>query len=248
MQQVYKITDSINKDVNFTFCPGCDHGVAIRLLCEAIDELNLREKSICMVGVGCSAFLYKFINIDALECPHGRATAQATGAKRAQPNKFIFTYQGDGDYAAIGLTESTYAALRGENITSICINNSNYGMTGGQMGPTTMLGQVTTTTPFGRDSKLNGYPMKIAEHIALCEGTAFSARVSLDSIPNIIKAAKAIKRACEVQIQGLGYGFVEILSGCPTNWKMSPQEAHKFIQNKMSKEFPLGIFKDITER
>jgi 2-oxoglutarate ferredoxin oxidoreductase subunit beta len=247
MEQVFNIPKSLKEDTKFTFCPGCDHGVAIRLLCQAIDELEVREKAIAMVGVGCSAFLYHFLNMDSIECPHGRASAVATGAKRANPNKFIFTYQGDGDYAAIGLAESMYCGIRGEKITSFCINNTNYGMTGGQMGPTTMLGQKTTTTPFGRSSELNGYPLNIAEQIAELKGTAFSARVALDSVANINKATKIIKKACEIQIQNLGYSFVEILSGCPTNWKMTPQEAHKHVRENMAKEFPLGIFKDITE-
>ncbi len=246
--QIYKIPESLRKDTNFTFCAGCGHGVAIRSLCECIDELNLREKALAMVGVGCSAFLYHFLNIDSLECPHGRATAEAAGAKRVNPDKFVFTYQGDGDFAAIGLTESFYAGIRGENITTICINNNNYGMTGGQMGPTTLIGQVTTTTPYGRSAELNGYPLKIAEHIAMLEGTAFSARVSLDSVPNIIKAKEAIKKACEVQVKKLGFGFVEILSSCPTNWRMTPYEANEHIREKVVKEFPLGIFKNILEK
>ncbi len=247
MQQVFKLPESIRDNTEYTFCPGCGHGVAVRLLCQAIDDFNVRENAICMVGVGCTAFLYHFIDIDSLECPHGRATAEGTGVKRINPDKFVFTYQGDGDFAAIGMTESMYAGIRGENLTTICVNNTNYGMTGGQMGPTTLLGQVTTTTPYGRDPKLNGYPVKIAEQIAKLDGTAFAARVSLDSVPNIIKAQAAIKKACEVQIKKLGYGFVEILSPCPTNWKMSPEKANQHIRDNMMKEYPLGIFKDVTE-
>ncbi len=248
MQQVFNIPESIKKGTNYTFCPGCGHGVAIRLLCQAIDEFSVRENAIAMVGVGCSAFLYHFLNMDSLECPHGRAAAEATGVKRVNPDKFVFTYQGDGDFAAIGLTESLYSAVRGENITTICINNTNYGMTGGQMGPTTMIGQKTTTTPFGRSAELNGYPMHIAEQVAMLKGTAYSARVSLDSVQNIIKAQKAIKRACEVQINKLGYGFVEVLSACPTNWKMSAMDANKHIRENLIKEFPLGVFKDVMEK
>lgn len=247
MQQVFKLPECMKKDAKFTFCSGCDHGVALRLLGDAIDELGVREDTIAALCVGCSVFLYDFYEIDCLECPHGRATAEATGIKRARPDKFVFTYQGDGDFAAIGFAESLYTATRGEKVTSICINNTTYGMTGGQMGPTTLLGQVTTTTPFGRSAELNGYPMKIAEHIALCGGTAFSARVSLDSPANIIKAKQAIKKACEVQVKGLGFGFVEVLSACPTNWKMTPQEAHKHVRENMIKEFPLGVFKDVTK-
>lgn len=246
MQQVFKIPECIKPDAKFTFCPGCDHGTALRLLAEAIDEYGVREKTIAAACVGCSVFLYDFFEVDCLECPHGRATAEATGIKRAKPDSFVFTYQGDGDFAAIGLTESMHTALRGEKITSICINNTTYGMTGGQMGPTTMLGQVTTTTPFGRNADRNGYPIKIAEHIAMCDGTAFSARVALNNPQNIAAAKKAILKACEVQLKGLGFGFVEILSGCPTNWKMTPEQAHLHVEEKMIPEFPLGVFKDVT--
>ena len=247
MQQVFSLPKSLKKDVKYTFCPGCDHGVAIRLLAEVLDELGVKDNTISATCVGCSVFLYDLLDVDCIEAPHGRACAEATGVKRVRPDKFVFTYQGDGDYAAIGFAESMHCASRGEKVTSICINNTTYGMTGGQMGPTTMIGQVTTTTPFGRSVEVNGYPMKIAEHVALCDGTAYAARVSLDSVPNIIKAKKAIKKACEVQLKGLGYGFVEILSACPTNWKMTPQQAHQRVKNEMAVEFPLGVFKDITE-
>ena len=244
--QVFKIPDSLRKDVKYSFCPGCDHGVAVRLVAEILDELNLKEKAILTASIGCSVTLYDFLNIDSIEAPHGRALAEATGVKRARPNKFVFTYQGDGDFASIGLAESLHAALRGEKISAICINNTTYGMTGGQLGPTTLLGQVTTTSPTGRNLEYYGYPIKIAEHIALCEGTAFSARVSLDTVANIRKAKEAIKKAFEVQIKGLGFGFVEILSTCPTNWKMTPDQAHERVRNEMMKTFVPGIYKDIT--
>ena len=172
--------------------------------------------------------------------------ASATGIKRAQPDKFVFTYSGDGDFASIGLAESMHTALRGEKITSICINNTTYGMTGGQLGPTTLMGQKTMTSPNGRNKDYYGYPIKIAEQIALCEGTAFSARVALDSIPHINQAKQALKKAFEVQLNGLGFGFVEFLSSCPTNWKMTPQEAHERVRNEMIPIYPLGVFKDIT--
>lgn len=245
--QVFKIADSFRENAKYSFCPGCDHGVAIRLIAEVIDELGLKEKSILTASIGCSVTLYDFLNVDAVEAPHGRALAEATGIKRARPDKFVFTYQGDGDFASIGLAESLHAALRGENLTAICINNTTYGMTGGQLGPTTLLGQVTTTSPTGRNREYYGYPIKIAEHVALCEGTAFSARVSLDTIANIRKAKQAIKKAFEVQLNGLGFGFVEILSTCPTNWKMTPQQAHKRVQEEMMPVFKPGIYKDVTE-
>lgn len=244
--QVFKIPESLRKNVKYSFCPGCDHGVAVRLVAEVLDEMELREKSILVASIGCSVTLYDFLNVDSIEAPHGRALAEATGVKRARPDKFVFTYQGDGDFASIGLAESMHAALRGENVSAICINNTTYGMTGGQLGPTTLLGQVTTTSPTGRNLEYYGYPVKIAEHVALCDGTAFSARVSLDSVANIRKAKQAIKKAFEVQRQGLGFGFVEILSTCPTNWKMSPSQAHERVRNEMMKTYVAGIYKDVT--
>ena len=244
--QVFKLPESLKKDIKFSFCPGCDHGVAVRLVAEVLDELGVRDNAILTASIGCSVTLYDFIKVDSLEAPHGRALAEATGIKRARPEKFVFTYQGDGDFASIGLAESLHAALRGENISTICINNTTYGMTGGQLGPTTLLGQITTTSPTGRNADYYGYPIKIAEHVALCDGTAFSARVSLDSVANIRKAKQAIKKAFEAQIHGLGFGFVEILSTCPTNWKMSPEKAHERVRNEMMQVFKPGIYKDVT--
>ena len=247
MQAVFSIPKSMKEDFKYTFCPGCDHGIAVRLVAELIDELNLRENTICSTCVGCSVFLYDFLNIDCVEAPHGRACASATGVKRTNPDKFVFTYQGDGDFASIGFAESMHTAVRGENVSAICINNTTYGMTGGQLGPTTMMGQVTTTSPFGRNKEYYGYPVKIAEQIALCDGTAFSARVALDSVPHINQAKQALRKAFEVQLKGLGFGFVEILSSCPTNWHMNPEEAHERVRNEMIPVFPLGIFKDLSE-
>lgn len=246
MQQVFSIPKSMKKDFRYTFCPGCDHGVAIRLVAELLDEMNLRERTICSASIGCSVFLYDFLDVDCVEAPHGRACASATGVKRANPDKFVFTYQGDGDFASIGLAESMHTALRGEKVSAICINNTTYGMTGGQLGPTTIMGQVTTTSPNGRNREYYGYPIKIAEHIALCDGTAFSARVALDTIPHINQAKQALKKAFEVQEKGLGFGFVEILSSCPTNWHMTPEEAHERVKNEMMPVFPLGVYKDVT--
>ena len=244
--QVFKLPESLRENTRYSFCPGCDHGVAVRLVAEVLDELGIRENTILAASIGCSVTIYDFLNVDAIEAPHGRAMAEATGVKRARPDKFVFTYQGDGDFASIGLAESLNAALRGENISAICINNTTYGMTGGQLGPTTLVGQVTTTSPTGRNIEYYGYPIKIAEHIALCDGTAFSARVSLDTVANIKKAKQAIKKAFEVQIKGLGLGFVEILSTCPTNWKMTPQQAHERVRTQMMEVFKPGVYKDIT--
>ena len=247
MQQVFSLPKSLKENARFTYCPGCDHGIATRLVSEVIDELEIRENTISATSIGCSVFIYDFINIDCIEAPHGRALAVATGVKRAQPDKIVFTYQGDGDCASIGLAETMHAALRGERITSLMLNNTTYGMTGGQHGPTTLMGQITTTSPTGRNREYYGYPIKMAEQIALCDGTAYSARVSVDSVPNITKAKQAIKKAFQVQLDGLGFGFVEILSSCPTNWKMTPEEAHERIRGEMSETFPLGVYKDITK-
>lgn len=245
--QVFKLPNSLRENAKFSFCPGCDHGVAVRLVAEVIDELGIRENTILAAAIGCSVTTYDFLNVDAIEAPHGRAMAVATGVKRARPDKFVFTYQGDGDFASIGIAESLHSALRGENLSAICINNTTYGMTGGQLGPTTLVGQKTTTSPTGRNLEYYGYPIKIAEHIALCDGTAFSARVSLDTVANIKKAKQAIKKAFEVQLHGLGFGFVEILSTCPTNWKMSPEQAHERVRNEMMQVFKPGIYKDVTQ-
>ena len=247
--RVFSVPKSIKKDSTFTFCPGCDHGVAIRLVAELLDELDLKEDTIAIASSGCSVLLYDFLNVDCIEAPHGRACADGTGVKRAhrakKNNKFVFTYQGDGDFASIGLAESLHSALRGENITAICINNTNYGMTGGQLGPTTAMGQITTTSPTGRNEEYHGFPIKTAEHIALCDGTSFSARVALYDVKNIINAKNMIKKAFQYQKEGLGFSFVEILSSCPTNWKLSPQDSHKKIAEELTKTYPLGIFKDV---
>ncbi len=244
--QVFKIPESIKKGSRFTFCPGCDHGVVVRIIAELLDEMNLREDTICATSIGCSVFLYDFLDIDCIESHHGRSMAEATGVKRARPNKFVFTYQGDGDFASIGLAESMHAALRGEKITGICINNTTYGMTGGQMGPTTLLGQKTTTSPMGRFTGTYGYPIHVAEQIALCDGTAFSARVAVDSVAHINQAKKAFRKAFEIQQKGLGLTFIEVLGTCPTNWKMTPDQAHERLRKEMIEIYPLGVYKDVT--
>jgi 2-oxoglutarate/2-oxoacid ferredoxin oxidoreductase subunit beta len=240
---IFQAPKSLKDEAKFPFCPGCDHGVAVRLVAEVLDELNLREKTVTVTSIGCSVTLYDYFNTDCIEAPHGRALAVATGVKRTNPDKFVFTYQGDGDFASIGLAESMHAALRGENVTAICINNTTYGMTGGQAGPTTIMGQVTTTSPTGRNKDYHGFPIKIAEQIALCDGTVFSARGSLDSIVNIKKTRELIKKAFEVQLNGLGFGFVEILATCPTNWRLTPQESHERVRNELFKVYPLGTYK-----
>lgn len=228
------------------FCPGCTHGIAHRLVAEALDELGVTDRTIGIPGVGCCVFLYYYLSIDVLEAPHGRAPAVATGMKRAQPDKIIFNYQGDGDMAAIGTSEIIHAANRGENITVIFINNSVYGMTGGQMAPTTLLGQQTTTSPYGRNFQTEGYPIKMAELLATLEGVAYSSRVSLHKPKNVNQAKKAIVKAFEMQINKMGFSMVEILSTCNTNWRVSPVEALDVIENEMIPYFPLGVFKERT--
>jgi 2-oxoglutarate ferredoxin oxidoreductase subunit beta len=228
------------------FCPGCTHGIAHRLVAEAIEELGIVDRTVGVPGVGCCVFMYSYFPIDVLEAPHGRAPACATGMKRAQPDKIIFAYQGDGDMAAIGTSEIIHAANRGENITVIFINNSVYGMTGGQMAPTTLLGQQTTTSPYGRNFETEGYPIKMAELLATLEGVAYSVRVSLHRPKNVIQAKKAILKAFEMQINQMGFSVVEILSTCNTNWRVSPIEALDVIENEMIPYFPLGVFKERT--
>jgi 2-oxoglutarate ferredoxin oxidoreductase subunit beta len=227
------------------YCPGCHHGIAHRLVSEVIDELGLREKTILAASVGCSAFIYDYMDVDCIEAPHGRASAVACGVKRARPDRVVFAYQGDGDLAAIGTNEALHAANRGEGITVIFVNNTVYGMTGGQMAPTTLLGQKTTTTPHGRSFDNEGAPLQMAELMSLLDGVSFSARCALNTIKHIMAAKKAIKIAFEVQLQLNGYGFVELLSGCPTNWHMDPLAANDHIGKAMIPAFPLGTFKDL---
>jgi 2-oxoglutarate ferredoxin oxidoreductase subunit beta len=231
-------------DVKSHFCPGCHHGLAHRIVAEAIDAFGVREKAIGVACVGCSVFLYDYIDVDVVEAPHGRAPAVATGVKRAQPDKFVFTYQGDGDLAAIGTSEIIHAANRGENLTVIFVNNTTYGMTGGQMAPTTLLGQRTTTSPAGRSARNDGSPIRMAELLAQLGGTAYSARVATSSPAQIKKAKQAVRRAFETQLAGKGLSIVEFLSTCPTNWGMKPLDAQKRVLGEMSSYFPLGVYKD----
>jgi len=226
------------------FCPGCHHGTIHKIVAECIDRYGIREKTIGVACVGCAVFLYDYIDVDVVEAPHGRAPAVATGVKRAQPDKFVFTYQGDGDLAAIGTSEIIHAANRGENLSVIFVNNTTYGMTGGQMAPTTMLGQKTSTTPYGRDFRGDGYPIRMAELLAGLEGTAYSARVAVSTPALIRKAKESVRKAFEMQIAGMGLSIVEFLSTCPTNWGMKPLDAQKRVLGEMSEYFPLGIFKE----
>lgn len=228
----------------FHYCPGCGHGVAHRLLAETIDELGLRERTVGVAPVGCSILMYNYMDLDMQEAAHGRAPAVATGIKRVLPDRIVFTYQGDGDLASIGTAEIIHAAARGENITVIFINNANYGMTGGQMAPTTLPGQKTTTSPFGRDVKRAGYPLRMAELLAGLDGPAYVARAALCSPAETAKAKKHIRRAFQIQERGLGFSMVEILSACPNNWGMDPVEALRWVEERMTACYPLGVFKD----
>jgi 2-oxoglutarate ferredoxin oxidoreductase subunit beta len=226
------------------YCPGCTHGVAHRLVAEAIDDLHAQADTIAVGSIGCSALADAYFNVDIVMALHGRAPATATGVKRVHPDKIVFTYQGDGDLAAIGTAEIVHAAARGENITVIFINNAIYGMTGGQMAPTTMLGQVTQTTPAGRLPARAGNPIRVAEMLATLDGPAYISRVSLHSPRHILQAKKAIARAFAVQRQKLGFSMVEVLSTCPTNWRMTPLAACKWVEEAMIPFYPLGVFKD----
>jgi 2-oxoglutarate ferredoxin oxidoreductase subunit beta len=234
-------------DVRTHYCPGCTHGTAHRLIAEVIDEMGLRERTILVASVGCSVFSYNYFNVDACEAAHGRAPAMATGIKRVNPDNFVFTYQGDGDLASIGAAEILHVAGRGEKITTIFINNAIYGMTGGQMAPTSLLGQKTTSSPFGREVNLAGYPMHVAELLAVLPGTVYSVRRSLHDARHINQAKKAIRIAFEAQVQGLGFSLVELLSSCPTNWGMTPSEALEWVKDDMVPVYPLGDYKVADE-
>lgn len=225
------------------YCPGCGHGIAHRLVAEVIDELGIREKTVGVAPVGCSVLIYNYLDVDMYEAAHGRAPAVATGCKRVHPELVVFTYQGDGDFASIGTAEAIHAAARGEKITTIFINNAIYGMTGGQMAPTTLIGQKTTTSPMGRIPERAGFPIKMSELLATLEGAAYIARVAVNNPKHIIQAKKAIKKAFETQIKGLGYSMVEVLSQCPTDWHMTPSEATKWVEENMVPYYPLGEFK-----
>jgi 2-oxoglutarate ferredoxin oxidoreductase subunit beta len=246
MQQVFKRPESL-KNVQTHFCPGCHHGTIHRLVAEAIDEYELRKKTIGVASVGCSVFLYGYFDIDVVESPHGRASAVATGVKRARPDCFVFTYQGDGDLAAIGTAEIIHAANRGEDITVIFVNNTTYGMTGGQMAPTTLVGQKTSTSPYGRKQEKDGAPLRMAELLAQLDGVAFSARVAVNTPKNLMDAKRQIKKAFRYQVEGKGFSFIEALSACPTNWGMSALKANERVGAELCTYFKPGVYKNLAE-
>jgi len=228
------------------YCPGCTHGIIHRLVAESLEELGIGPTAIGVAPVGCAVFAYDYFNCDMLQAAHGRAPAVATGLKRAQPDRAVFTYQGDGDLASIGAAEVLHAAARGEKITTIFVNNAIYGMTSGQMAPTTLPGQVTTTSPYGRDVASAGYPIRVCEMLATLDGPAYIARVSVHSVPHVKKAKAAIRKAFEVQMAGKGFTLVEVLSTCPINWGKTPQEALDWVQSHMIPSYPLGVYKDLN--
>jgi 2-oxoglutarate ferredoxin oxidoreductase subunit beta len=247
MKRVFGRPSSM-KDAVSHYCPGCGHGIIHRLVAEVIDELDIREKVIGVPPVGCAVLAYDYLDIDMGEAPHGRATAVATGIKRALPDRIVFSYQGDGDIAAIGTAETIHAANRGEKITVIFVNNGTYGMTGGQMAPTTIIGQRSTTTPGGRNLDRDGAPIDLSEMLAISNGSVYIERTAVDSTRNIIRTKKATTKALRVQMEGLGFSLVEILSPCPTNLKMSPVQASKWISSSITTYFPLKVIKDKVGR
>lgn len=231
-------------DVPFHYCPGCTHGIIHRLVAEAIDELGIEGKTVGIAPVGCAVLAYNYFACDMVEAAHGRAPAVATGVKRAEPDNIVFTYQGDGDLASIGMAETVHAATRNENITVIFVNNAIYGMTGGQMAPTSLPGQVTQTSPYGRDVNLCGYPVKVCEMLSQLDGAEYIERVAVNNVKNVRNAKKAIKKAFRNQIDKKGFSLIEVVSSCPTNWGMTPQNALKWLEENMIPYYPLGVYKD----
>ena len=231
-------------DKELHYCPGCTHGIIHRLVAEAIDELGIEGQTVGVAPVGCAVMAYDYFACDMIEAAHGRAPAIATGVKRSMPDKVVFTYQGDGDLASIGMCETVSTAARGENITIIFVNNAIYGMTGGQMAPTSLIGQVTQTSPYGRDPKTQGYPIRVCELLATLDAPAYLERVTVNNVKNVRNAKKAIKKAFQNQIEGKGFSLVEVVSACPTNWGMTPQKALEWIDEKMLPQYPLGCYRD----
>ena len=231
-------------DVPLHYCPGCTHGIIHRLVAEAIDELGIEGNTIGVAPVGCSVFAYNYFNCDMIEAAHGRAPAVATGVKRSDPNNIVFTYQGDGDLASIGTAETVHAAARNENITVIFVNNAIYGMTGGQMAPTSLPGQVTQTSPYGRDTSKVGFPVKVCEMLSQVDGASYLERVAVNNVKNVKAAKKAIKKAFQNQVEGKGFSLIEVVSTCPTNWGLSPQKALEWLEENMLPYYPLGVYKD----
>ncbi|MES0363042.1 MAG: thiamine pyrophosphate-dependent enzyme [Desulfobacteria bacterium] len=244
-KQIFKRPEAL-KDAIFHYCPGCGHSIIHRLTAEVIDELGIRERTVGVPPAGCAVLAYNYFDVDMGEAPHGRALAVATGIKRARPDLIVFTYQGDGDIAAIGTAETIHAANRGERLTAIFVNNGVYGMTGGQMAPTTLIGQTTTTTQRGRAPLRDGYPLDLSQMLAVAAGSVYVARTSVTSPKSILKTKKAIKKAFQVQMNDLGFALVEILSQCPTNWKLSSVDSCKRIEEEVVKSYPLGVIKDTT--
>ena len=244
MAIVFEKTKALT-DVPFHYCPGCTHGIVHRLVAEVLDELGVVGQTVGVASVGCSVFSYNYFNCDMVQAAHGRAPAVATGIKRAVPENVVFTYQGDGDLAAIGMAETIHAATRGENITVIFINNAIYGMTGGQMAPTSLPGQITQTSPYGRDTSTAGHPIRVCELLSTLSGTALAQRVTVDSVKNVNIAKKAIKKGFQNQIDKKGYSIIEVVSTCPTNWGLTPEESMKWLRENMLEYYPLGVYKDI---
>lgn len=247
MKTIYKKPDALC-DVSMHYCSGCTHGIAHKIVAEVMDELDIVGETIGVAPVGCAVFAYDYWKCDMQQAPHGRAPAVATGIKRVHPDKIVFTYQGDGDLAAIGMAETVHAAARGENITVVFINNAIYGMTGGQMAPTTLPNQITQTSPYGRDTAVQGNPIRVSEMLATLDGPSYIERVSLDSVKNIKSAKRAIKKAFQNQIDGKGFSLIEVLSTCPTNWGMTPVDAMQWIRDKMIPYYPLGVYKDSVQK
>lgn len=231
-------------DATLHYCPGCTHGIIHRLVAEAIDELGIMGRTIGVASVGCSVFAYNYFNVDMVQAAHGRAPAVATGIKRSDSNNIVFTYQGDGDLAAIGTAETVHSAARGENITVIFVNNAIYGMTGGQMAPTTLPGQVTQTSPYGRDVTKVGYPVKVCEMLSQVDGATYLERVAVNNVKNVRHAKEAIKKAFRNQVEGKGFSLIEVLSTCPTNWGKTPVDALAWLEENMIPYYPLGVYKD----
>ncbi len=244
MATVFKKTGLLT-DAPMHYCPGCTHGIVHRLVAESLEELGAGDRAIGVAPVGCAVFAYNYFNCDMQQASHGRAPAVATGVKRVCPEAVVFTYQGDGDLASIGAAEIVHAAARGENITVIFINNAIYGMTGGQMAPTTLVGQVTTTSPYGRDRDHCGSPVKVCEMLATLDAPAYLERVAVNDVKGVVAAKRAIKKAFQCQIEGKGFSLVEVLSTCPTNWGMSPVESLDWVRDKMMPQFPLGVYREV---
>ena len=238
-QKPKSLTDAV-----LHYCPGCPHGIIHRLVAEAIDELGIEGRAIGVAPVGCAVMAYDYFTCDMIEAAHGRAPATATGIKRSRPDNIVFTYQGDGDLASIGMAETVHAAARNENITIVFVNNAIYGMTGGQMAPTSLPGQVTQTSPYGRDVKQCGWPIRVCEMLSTLEGPEYIARVAVNNVKNVKAAGKAIQKAFQNQVEGRGFSLVEVVSACPTNWGMTPQKALEWVESDMIPYYPLGVYKD----